>query len=89
MRAHYSDHASATLRVVHGMLDDGAELVRVLLDVFPSFFYGFLAAVIDDAEGLVKLPLMVLLDNLAPVCMPFLLRPVYVVLADGEPANTY
>jgi hypothetical protein len=36
------------------MVDRGAELVHLLLDVGPSFFHGFLIEIYDDGEGLVN-----------------------------------
>jgi hypothetical protein len=53
------------------ILDRGAELVRLLLDVGSSVFDGFLIAIVHDVEGVVKLPLIVILANLAPICLAF------------------
>jgi hypothetical protein len=61
--------------------------VGLLLDVGPSFLDGFLIAIVDNGEGLVKLPLIVLLAKLAPIFMIFLLGFIYGVFANGEPRD--
>jgi ABC-type transport system involved in cytochrome c biogenesis permease subunit len=69
------------------MIDRGAELVRLLLYVGPSLFDGLFIAIVDDGEWIVKIPLIVIFANLAPICLAFLLGSVYGVLVEGEPRD--
>jgi hypothetical protein len=67
------------------MLDHITILVCLVLGIGPSFFDGFLIAIVDDVEGLVKLHIIVILANLAPICLALLFGAIDGVLANGEP----
>jgi hypothetical protein len=68
------------------MIDSGAELGGLLLDVVQSLSDGLFRARDLHLVGLVTLSLMVVLDHFGPIYLALLLGTIYAIMAGHEPS---